>query len=763
MKNAKIKNRQKRSMLGVTVMLFLLMTLIAGMLTGCGKNTAGGVDGTESSGTNADGSAGGGKGRFIESKVALPEEINSILQFKALSDGTLEVVGQDADYSIYVVKSSDGGGSWETTPLEDISYSNVAVAEDGTVAFLDYTENGLCQVTIVDADGSIHTFSIEMPAEDAFVSVAAFDSNKQLIIRDTEGGLYGIDCIDGSKTVTFEIDEDTYIPYFDVVGTNCYIVTSDEVLCYDTATGKETDELTALTEQICSDDNLVYRNSDTGLPVTFAKAEKDNSIIFADYKGIFHYTTGGAVVEELVQGEQTALSNSGAIFYGVYMQDETHLFVAGNNGMEGALYSYTYDADASANLNQELNIYALQDSDTLRQAVNIFRQEYADIYVNLEIGMTDDNGVTLEDALKTLSTDILAGNGPDVLILDGMPVDSYVEKGILTDISDVVDEVKASDGLVDSIVKDSTKDGKIYAIPTRFLVSFITSDQQTVDAGKSTQALADRIETLAKDKSTTYVVQQKMAEELLLDFYNVDSKNWVKEDGSLDETKVSDYLTQVKRIYDVDDHSDIESYGNFFESGMCDGYRYGTLDSMDLFTETCKVEFGTIADVEDFQLMLSAGSTDGAVYGALSNGGISTYVPFLQAGVVSGGNEDAGKAFVKTLLGKEAGASSNGIPVNEAALKDQINALMGRTETSMAFNRDGSDKIYTIEYRSMTQEEADAILAQLEAVEQSALTDRTIQNLVIEQGTSYVKGEQNLEETVNEITKKVNLYLAEQQ
>lgn len=161
--------------------------------------------------------------------------------------------------------------------------------------------------------------------------------------------------------------------------------------------------------------------------------------------------------------------------------------------------------------------------------------------------------------------------------------------------------------------------------------------------------------------------------------------------------------------------------------------------------------------------MLSAGTTDGAVYGVLSNGGTSSYVPFLQAGVVSGGNEDAGKAFVKTLLGKEAGASSNGIPVNEAALKDQINALMGWTETSMAFNRDGSDKMYTIEYRSMTQEEADAILAQLEAVEQSALTDRTIQNLVIERGTSYVKGEQNLEETVNEITKKVNLYLAEQQ
>ena len=91
-------------MLVVTMVLVLLMTLIAGMLTGCGKNTARSTDGTESNSAGGNGSAGSGKGRFIESKVALPEEINSILQFKALSDGTLEIVGQDADYSIYVVK-----------------------------------------------------------------------------------------------------------------------------------------------------------------------------------------------------------------------------------------------------------------------------------------------------------------------------------------------------------------------------------------------------------------------------------------------------------------------------------------------------------------------------------------------------------------------------------------------------------------------------------------------------------------------------------
>lgn len=40
MKNAKIKNRQKLSMLVVTMVLVLLMTLIAGIFTGCGKMQA---------------------------------------------------------------------------------------------------------------------------------------------------------------------------------------------------------------------------------------------------------------------------------------------------------------------------------------------------------------------------------------------------------------------------------------------------------------------------------------------------------------------------------------------------------------------------------------------------------------------------------------------------------------------------------------------------------------------------------------------------
>lgn len=55
----------------------------------------------------------------------------------------------------------------------------------------------------------------------------------------------------------------------------------------------------------------------------------------------------------------------------------------------------------------------------------------------------------------------------------------------------------------------------------------------------------------------------------------------------------------------------------------------------------------------------------------------------------------------------------------------------------------------------------DEILAQLESVDEPALVDRTVQNLVVEQGSKYLKGELSLEQAVNAIMQKMNLYLAE--
>ena len=59
------------------------------------------------------------------------------------------------------------------------------------------------------------------------------------------------------------------------------------------------------------------------------------------------------------------------------------------------------------------------------------------------------------------------------------------------------------------------------------------------------------------------------------------------------------------------------------------------------------------------------------------------------------------------------------------------------------------------------EEQLEELRQMLEAADTPSLTDETIWNVVKEQGEKYLEGSQELEEAVNNIMQKVNLYLAE--
>ena len=49
----------------------------------------------------------------------------------------------------------------------------------------------------------------------------------------------------------------------------------------------------------------------------------------------------------------------------------------------------------------------------------------------------------------------------------------------------------------------------------------------------------------------------------------------------------------------------------------------------------------------------------------------------------------------------------------------------------------------------------------MERVDTPYIEDKTLENAIYEEGISYFQGEESLEEAVNEIEKKMSLYLAE--
>lgn len=115
--------------------------------------------------------------------------------------------------------------------------------------------------------------------------------------------------------------------------------------------------------------------------------------------------------------------------------------------------------------------------------MGLFQRQNPDVHVVYDVALTGADAVTASDALRTLANELLAGKGPDLLVLDGMPIDSYVEKGVLLDLSEPVGGRTASGEWLKAEAESfKTADGRIYAVPARFSVPVILADEEAARA-----------------------------------------------------------------------------------------------------------------------------------------------------------------------------------------------------------------------------------------------------------------------------------------
>ena len=120
---------------------------------------------------------------------------------------------------------------------------------------------------------------------------------------------------------------------------------------------------------------------------------------------------------------------------------------------------------------KKLNIYSLQENQVLEQWINYYENHNKDIKINYDYceGMTD---AEINDAIKTLNSEIISGKGPDILVLDGLPTKSYIDKGLLIDESDIVNNLN-NEEFFSNILKESKIKDKFYSIPALFSVNIV--------------------------------------------------------------------------------------------------------------------------------------------------------------------------------------------------------------------------------------------------------------------------------------------------
>lgn len=198
--------------------------------------------------------------------------------------------------------------------------------------------------------------------------------------------------------------------------------------------------------------------------------------------------------------QQMRITSEGAIILSLSMQDE-----------DGKLMSYKYDEKAVATSKKTVSVYSLYDSPTVRLALSEYKRLHPEVMVSYETPLSQNDGgngpmplmmeqgggasstagegLTEEDALRALNAAILAGDGPDVIILDNLPLESYIDQGILEDISGLLEGADVFENITAPFIKD----GKMYAVPTRFSMPLLFGARGDVEKYNTFDGLVEGI------------------------------------------------------------------------------------------------------------------------------------------------------------------------------------------------------------------------------------------------------------------------------
>lgn len=180
------------------------------------------------------------------------------------------------------------------------------------------------------------------------------------------------------------------------------------------------------------------------------------------------YLTGGSTQEIIVKGTQYAFGFGDVT--DIVVTNEGSIYMA----IDNSLYYYVYDKTATNNNKEIISIFSLKNSNVVQNAIRKWRIQFPEIAIEFTIGMDGSHRLSKDDVIKQLNTKLLSGEGPDIIILDGLATESMIEKGFLQDMNGKI--------MIEKLLKNSyqgyKKEEKIYAIATNMKAVLLGGKQK---------------------------------------------------------------------------------------------------------------------------------------------------------------------------------------------------------------------------------------------------------------------------------------------
>lgn len=469
--------------------------------------------------------------------------------------------------------------------------------------------------------------------------------------------------------------------------------------------------------------------------------DSEGNLYIANRKGLYRIVSEGSQPEMIIDGSLTSMSMPSLYIYNLIKgnNNDYYIFYVSMDSQNKIIH-YTYNENMPSVPNTELSIYSLWENKTIRQAIIEFQRENPEVKVNYRIAMTDRHAVTMPEHIKALNTELLNKKGADIIVLDKLVIDTYIEKGILTDMSSFLNPIIESGMLFNNIIEPYYSNKKIYAVPARFSVPVFIGKKDEISSIKTLADLADYAQKSEIPLLNEYTYSGRIEE--LFPYY---SQEIINSSNEINKSELIKFLNNIKKINEVCNDKEEIPKGEFYNSDPSDPYLKKTkIALMDLNSF-----------MYDLLIIISYLNSDSEAGIVPVNSG---YIPSSVVGINSSSQkQELAQKFISVLLSEKVQNAdlSDGFPVNKKSLE---NWTKTKKEISVAYSNQTGD-MFTAEWPK--EEELVKFTKILSEYDTPIKVDYTLEVMIIDEFITFARGEKSAEQAAEAIIQKAESYLSE--
>lgn len=700
------------------------------------------------------------KGRYVEKEVILPElgEDESILQIGINEEGGLRVYSiiykdsnKKADIYQYDMTKEQTFTKSKTEWLQNLDIEDIDtekskyILDGGNVQyayFNCYTDGVWTNRVYQTKDGKV--------AE--ILKVKAWDKKKEnqesVMLGATHSGkLYEQT---SSDLMIYDETKQDFVSVLDIqdYSRSDMSVGGDRIILYSEDKNGEIKQYVVWNEEELDKAPQTY-DVDSAYDV-YGFVDKDNDIVMVDNSGIHQIVDGTLAAQTVVDGSMNMM-------YAVSSYPKDIVSVEGNNYYvlyylierdDYQLMEYTYDVEVASVPEKTLTVYSLNYDLWTREAATIFQREHPELRVELRVAMDENATATQEDYIRQLNTELLNGNGPDILVMDDLPLDSYISKGVILDIRDVITPMLENGELLKNVAANfMQEDGSYYTMPANMELPMMLAQKEAVEESASLSGIASYVQ----EYDDPFMVMGKQSWSNLIEYFLPVYMKSLINNKEVDTQQITEFLENLQIIYEA---------GGYVEEEKDEAINEALQGAVDMIKG---LQMSYVEGRGFYDICLEEG------IGRTINGKLSvinqTYYPISCMSInKSSENVELAKEFIQCVLSQKLQESEfqTGFSVNPKALEKRKNDKKKQKSMQWEYeipDKDGNN--VNVPYGWPSDSDIDKYIEMCKSVTTIGDKNRYLIDTFVENSTDFAEGKESSYQAARRIVEKLKMYLKE--